>query len=131
MERRRISIILSASVYLQNIAAILVIGGARILRRARATPLLEHFKSQSIGDVCSHLRRLCNYESAKHRAPPYSSDLSGALHWLWCGGSSRSQESPGNLRHRGRDHFVLADRGISCDPAKLSRLLQPSRRRTE
>src|SRR5260370_15791482 len=65
MEHRRISIILSASVHLQNTAAILVIGGARILRN-RAAPFLERFKFQSIGDVCSRLRRNCNYESAKH-----------------------------------------------------------------
>src|SRR5213595_1281361 len=131
MERRRISIILSASVHLQNTAPILVIAVARVLRRARAASFLAHFKSQSIGDVCSHLRRNCNHESAKHRASPSSSDLSGALHWLWRGSSSRQQESHGNPHHHGRDHFVLANRGIFCDQAELSRLLQRSRRRTE
>src|SRR6266403_3933259 len=131
MERRRISIILSASVHLQNTAAILVIGGARFLRRHRAAPLLEHFKSQSVGDVCSRLWRNCSHESAKHRASPSSSDLSCALHWLWCNSSSRQQESHGNPHHRGRDHFVLGNRGIFCDQAELSRLFQRSRRRTE
>src|SRR4029077_6817230 len=131
MEDRRISIILSASVHLQNTPAIPVIGGARILRRARTAPFLERFKSQSIGDVCAHLRCNCNYESAKHRASPYFSDLSGAVHWLWRGSSSRWQESHGNPHHHRRDYFVLANRGISCNPTKLSRLLQRSRRRTE
>src|ERR1700693_1272074 len=130
MEPGWLCFVLSPCLPLQDATAAFGVDRARNMGRPCPSETFDAGTiAQSVHDICTGVRRICNSSSAQYWASAYPSDLSCAFHRLRRDRLFPAEKFTHDLCRRGCDPVVLANRRIICRQAELLGLLQSNRRR--